>query len=122
MSDNLRDFDEVHIGEDCSELTGTHENGLFFECKFRKLTGLTLKDCDLNHSEFTTQAVREALGFTMTLGCHSFKGVKLSPLLFDLMLSLLTMTTGNDEKRNQLIKVIGERRYESLKRTLEVVE
>lgn len=118
----LREFDKVHIGEDCSLLSGCHENSLFFDCTFTNLNGLTLKDCDLNHSRFTTETIRDALGFTLTLGCHSFKGVEFSPLLFDLMLCLLTMSKGNDGKRRQLIDVIGAKRYEALMRVLNVVE
>jgi len=119
---SLRKWFETHIEEDCSEMSGTHENGLFFGCQFRKLNNLTLKDCDLNRSEFTTEDVREALGFTLTLNCHSFAGVKYSPLLFDLMLMLLVSTEGNDEKRVKLLEVLGKDRYLKLKRILKALE
>lgn len=122
MAEKLREFSETRIGEDCKTLSGHHENGLFFECEFKKLAGLTLKDCDLNRSKFTTDSIRDALGFTMTLGCHSFDKVEYSPLLFDLFLTLATMTKGNDEKRQKLIDVIGRSRYEAIKRTLSAIE
>lgn len=118
----MRTFSAVKIGEDCKTLTGHHENELLFECEFEKLTGLTLRNCDLNRSRFTTKYIRDALGLTVTLDCHSFQNVELSPLLFDLMLALLTKTTGNDHKREQLIGVIGEQRYEAFKRALDETE
>jgi hypothetical protein len=116
--ETLRTFSEIHIDEDCQDLTGNHENGLFFNCKFSNVRGLTLKNCDLNKSKFLTDSVKDALDFTVTLNCHSFRDVELSPLMFDLMLSLLTMTTGNDEKRKQLLDVIGQGRAAALLRVL----
>lgn len=118
----LRQFDDIQIGKDCTELTGDHQNKLFFECEFSKLNGLTLKNCVLDRSKFTTQSVKDALGLTVTLDCFSFKDVEMSPLLFDLFLSLLTMTKGNDEKRAALIDVIGKSRAESLNRLLRCIE
>lgn len=120
--DHLHTFTEEHIFEDCRDLTGVHENGLFFGCEFDKLNGLTLKDCDLNRSNFKTDSVRDALGFTLSLSCMSFRNVTFSPLLFDLMLSLLCMSAGNDEKREQLKTVIGPERAEALLRVLKATE
>jgi hypothetical protein len=114
----LRKFSEIHIDEDCSAMSGPHENGLFFNCRFNKLNGLTLTDCDLNGSRFETNTVRDALGFTLTLGCHSFSGVEYSPLLFDLLIVLMTMSKGNDEKRQKLIDVIGVDRHAVLMKIL----
>lgn len=118
----LRKFNNISIGKDCTQLTGTHENELFFECMFNKLTDLTLKNCVLDRSQFATASVRDALGLTVTLDCHSFSGVELSPLVFDLILSLLLMTKGNDEKRIKLEEVIGKERVAVLRRLLKVTE
>ncbi len=118
----LHNFSEEHIKEDCRELTGLHENGLFFGCSFEKLRGLSLKDCDLNRSKFLTESVRDALGFTLTLSCLSFRGVEYSPLLFDLMLSLMVMSKGNDEKRKKILEVIGADRAEAIQRVLGATE
>jgi hypothetical protein len=118
----LRNFTEEHIREDCAELTGQHENSLLYDCRFRKLSGLTLKDCDLCHSRFDTQSIKEALGFTMTLSCLSFNDVELSDTLFDALLALIMMTRGNDEKREKLRAVVGEKRMAALQRVLKGVE
>lgn len=118
----LRHFNQTHIDEDCRDITGSHYNELFFNCAFDKLNGLVLQDCDLNQSQFLTSKVEDALGFTLTLNCHSFKDVTLSPLLFDLMLILLVMSKSNDAKREALLDVIGRRRAEALLRLLERVE
>jgi hypothetical protein len=109
QSDKLRDFSSVRIEEDCKGLEGHHENELFYGCSFKDLRGLTLKDCDLNQSKFETDRLAEAKGFTLTLDCHSFRGVQYSPLLFDLMLYLLSNTEGNDEKRQKLRELLGDR-------------
>lgn len=122
MQTALRQFSELHIDEDCRDLTGQHENGLFFNCKFEKLNGLTLKDCDLNRSQFVTETLRDALGLTLTLDCFSFKGVELSPLLFDLLLLMLHISAGNDEKRERLLDVIGQHRAAQLLRIIEGLE
>ena len=118
----LRVFDEQHIREDCSQLAGTYDNGLFYGCTFDNLNGLTLKDCDLNASTFITETIREALGFTLSLNCLSFKNVEYSPLLFDLFLCLVAMSRGNDEKRAKLAEVVGKERFEALSRILGCVE
>lgn len=118
----LRHFNKTTIGQDCSELTGAHENELFYGCEFDKLNGLTLKHCVLNGSALATTSVKNALGFTVTLDCFSFDGVELSPLLFDLYLSLLLMTKGNEDKKELLIEVIGRKRAESLQRLLKCTE
>jgi len=118
----LRHFSEEHIREDCTTMTGEHEDGLFFGCRFDRLNGLTLKDCDLNRSEFQTEKVRDALGFTLTLSCLSFRNVKFSALLFDLMLCLLSMSAGNDEKRAKLRDVVGAGRFDTLMRVLKGIE
>lgn len=118
----LRHFDEQHIREDCSEMKGAHENALFYGCKFDKLNGLTLKNCDLNKSHFTTESIRDALGFTMTLECMSFRNVEYSPLLFDLFLCLAAMSSGNDEKREKLKDIVGRQRFEALTRILNCTE
>lgn len=118
----MRKFTERHIEEDCSELKGDHENGLFFGCTFRKLNDLSLKNCDLNGSQFKTEGIRDALGFTVTLDCHSYKGVELSEDLFDLQLLLLYQTLGNDEKRKKLLDVVGKERAERFLRIMSHLE
>lgn len=118
----LRKFSKIHIKEDNKDTTGLHENELFFECEFKKLNGLTLKDCDLNRSKFVTDDLRDALGFTLTLDCNSFTNVEYSPLLFDLFLLMAYKSKGNDEKRDKLLDVIGRERAEKLLRILSFLE
>lgn len=118
----LRNFNTSHIDEDCSGVTGFHENELFFNCGFTNLRGLTLKDCDLNKSYFNPQKIQEALGFTVTLDCHSFADVELNPLAFDLIICLLLKTKGNTEKRKKLVDVIGKERLLQLLREMSTLE
>ncbi len=122
MAESLREFNQVHIDEDCRGLSGTHTNELFFNCVFDKLSGLNLVDCDLNESKFKTSSIQDALGFSMTLDCFSFKGVEYSPLLFDLLVVLMSLTHGNDEKRRKLVDVIGPEKMQAMKRVLGVMD
>lgn len=107
-----RQFSAVHIDEDCTALEGEHDNALFFNCKFKNLKGVTLRNCDLSTSQFVTDDVRDALNFTVTLNCHSFRDVELSETLFDLYLLMLCKSAGNDDKRDKLLDVIGRDRAE----------
>jgi hypothetical protein len=118
----MRDFNATHIDANCEDVSGFHENELFFNCMFKKLNGLTLKNCDLNRSQFNPEEVRDALGFTVTLDCHSFADVKLNPLAFDLILCLLIKSAGNDTKRRKLVDVIGKDRLLALLKEMSTLE
>jgi hypothetical protein len=104
----------AHIDEDCSHLSGHFQKEVFYNCTFKKLNGLVLERCPLNHSRFITEDLKDALDFTMTLGCLSFENVELSPLLFDLLICLMLKTKGNDSKRRALIDVVGKKRVHEL--------
>lgn len=112
----------VHIDEDCTNLTGHHKGDVFFNCTFDKLNGLVLENCDLNHSTFRTSDIRDAMNFTLTLNCFSANNVEYSPLLFDLILCLLLKTEGNTEKRRKLIDVIGRDRVIEILTQLKTLE
>lgn len=116
-------FKEIHIDKDLTWLHSVQlENSLLFNCTLKDLRNLTLKNCDLNRSSFVTDKVSDALGFTLTLDCGSFNNVEYSPLLFDLLLYLLTTTKGNDEKREQLVGLLGKGKTDAFERLLRNVE
>jgi hypothetical protein len=119
----LRQFTQVHIDEDLSNLKGTFENALFFNCKFHSLNGLTLKNCVLDHSHFTASDPKDLLGFTLTLDCFSFEDVELSETVFDTLLLLLCKSKGNTEKRKKIIEqVVGHERSIEILRQLKALE
>lgn len=119
----LRDFSESHIDEDVTHLSGEFENALFFNCKFEKLSGLTLKNCVLDRSQFTATNPRDMLGFTVTLDCHSFSDVELSPEVFDTLLLLICKSSGNTEKRLKIIRdVVGHDRAVQILKQLQTLE
>jgi hypothetical protein len=118
----LVDFQLRHIDEDCESIEGFHEKELFFNCVFKNLNGLTLKDCDLNKSKFLTDRVEDALGFTLTLDCNSFQDVEYSELLFDLLLVLIAKTKGNTEKRRKIVDILGKNRVLELLQSLSSLE
>lgn len=115
-------FRATHIEKDCSQLSGMHDSELFFNCSFKDLRGLTLRNCVLNRSRFLTDTVEQAMGFTLTLDCASFANVEYSEVLFDLLLMLIIKTKGNTEKRRKLIEVLGRERVLELGRILESME
>jgi hypothetical protein len=115
-----RVYSEKHYDEALPRLSGHHENGLFFNCQFDDIRGLTLKDCVLTRSEFVTDTVAKAIGFTMSVGdCNTFADVKYSELLFDLLLCQMIKTKGNTEKRRKLVELLGRDRVHQLLSELE---
>jgi hypothetical protein len=117
------DFRATHIDEDLKGVSiGSRENELFFNCELKDLRGVTLKNCVLTNSRVLTDRVEDALGLTVTLDCHTFEDLELSPLMFDLLLVLLLKTKGNEEKRRKLVEVIGRRRVVELLGELKQVE
>lgn len=123
LGQTLRQWKETHFDENCEQLTGHHDNGLFWNCTFDDLRGLTLKDCVLANSKFKTNDLRKAIGFTLTLGdCNSFKDVEYSEELFDLYLVMALMTKGNTEKRRKLIDLIGRDKARKILNTLSTLE
>lgn len=114
LDSKVHKFSSITMDRDCQGVSGFHDNELFFNCVFKKLNGLTLKNCDLNRSKFITDDLRDALGFTLTLDCNSFSDVEYSELLFDLLLLMLYKSKGNDTKREQLLGVVGRERADKL--------
>jgi hypothetical protein len=123
-SNRLRNFSTSHIDEDLSaeRFTGNHENELFFNCVFKDVRDLTLKNCDMNNSKFLTERPEEALGLTITMDCHTFDNVEVSPFLFDLMLLMLLKTKGNDAKRKAIVELMGKDRVVELLRKIKELE
>lgn len=104
------------ISHDCKTLKGHFKDEIFYDCTFKDLQGLTLDHCVLNKCRFLTDTVEEARGFTLTLNCNSFRNVEFSPLLFDLFICMALKSSGNTEKREKLLDVIGrDRAYELLR-------
>lgn len=119
----LHDYDASHIDQDLSGGIGEHDNELFFNCVFKNIRNAVLKDCNLRHSKFVTDKLEDALGFTMTLGdCGSFEDVEYSPFLFDLLLVMMCKSKGNDEKRKQIVEILGKERIIEILRQLKQVQ
>jgi hypothetical protein len=120
---NLRDFSETHISKDLSNISERRfENALLHGCTFKKLNGVTMERCVLDRARFLTTDPADAQDFTLTLNCHSFRDAEYSEELLDLMLTLLTLTKGNDAKRRALVSVIGKETYLAILRRLTSLE
>lgn len=123
MLPTLRNWNATHIEENCESLQGLHDNELFWNCTLNNLKGVTLKNCVLKGSQVTTKDLKDALGFTLTVGdCGSFRDVKYSEELFDLFLVLMITTSGNTEKRRKLLDVVGKPKVAEILHTLATLE
>jgi hypothetical protein len=119
----LRKYNAEHQDENCETTKGFHENELFWNCTFKELNGLTLKDCVLRNSRFFTEKLEDALGFTFTVGdCHTFEDVEYSEFLFDLFLVMLLKTKGNTEKRRKILDMVGHDRVRDLLQQFKTLE
>lgn len=81
---------------------------LFFGCVLKRLRGTTFEHCSLQGSSMEPDRLEDILGVTMTLDCFSWQYVSLNSLAFDAMLFLLSITKGNDSKREVLKRLISE--------------
>lgn len=118
----LRTWSGVHVDERFPALSGRHNNELFYNCEFNKIANLSLTNCCLDKSKFLATELRDVLGFSVTLNCHSFSDVELSETIFDAILVLLLKTKGNTEKRRKLIDVIGRDRLAVLLKEMSTLE
>lgn len=118
----LHKFSDMFIDKDFVNVTQDFDNALLYNCIWHKLNGVTLKNCDLNHSKIPIQKIEDILNFTVTLNCKSFNNVELSELVFNLFLILLYKTKGNDTKRRKILELIGTEEAKKLLSTLEGIE
>jgi hypothetical protein len=122
--DSMRQYSAIHIDEDLSAgLHGMHENALFYNCTFKNIRDLTLKDCVLTKSRFLTDKLEDAIGFTITLGdCHSFSDVEYSDFLFDLFLVMAIKSNSNTGRRKKLLELVGHDTVRELLREYAAIE
>src|SRR5574343_302204 len=118
-----RQFSEINISADCLNFSDVYkENGLFFDCIFEDLNNASLVRCDLNKSKIKPRTLKDILNVTVTLNCHTFKGVELNELCFDSILTLLCLTEGNELKKQKLISIIGEKKFAAYKKIIGDIE
>jgi hypothetical protein len=122
MQQSKREYSETHIGEDCSQLRGRFFNALFYDCIFSRCDGLELSNCVLEHTKLTATEPEDILGVTLTLNCHTFKNLELSPDAFDLLLLLICKMKGNTEKRRAITDIVGRERTIELLRRMRTLE
>lgn len=119
----LHKFDDEFIDKDLSnKLLGEYDNVLFYNCVFDNISNVRLINCDLNRSNFKTNSIEKCRNFAVTLECKSFTNVQLSEFLFDLLLTLIYKTKGNDSKRRKLMEVIGKDRLKEIMSLIEDLE
>lgn len=110
----LRHWNFTHIDEHIPHLTGYHENELFYNCTIDDMSGATLVNCCMTQSKLTADSLEQISNLAMTFDCHSFTDAELSPLAFDFLLALLIKSKGNDERRQQLVNILGRDRLVEL--------
>lgn len=82
---------------------------LFYACQFQKLTGVVFERCCLVGSSWKPRHAEDLLGITVTMDCFTFDGLEMNELAFDAFLYMLTMTRGNDQKREMVRRLIDPR-------------
>lgn len=114
---------EQHVYEEKPAIQGRRFlRALFFGCILKRLRGTTMEHCSLQQSSIEPDKLEDLLGFTITLDCFSWKYVKLNSLAFDAMLFLLSITIGNDEKREVLKRLISDKNKKELEQGFEQLE
>lgn len=110
MPTPLRTYSETHIDEHIPVLSGYYDNALFYNCTIDAVKDAQLHNCVLTSSKFNLNDLSAIQGLTVTLDCYSFGKVELSETAFDFLLMLLIKSSGNIEKREKLIDVLGGKR------------
>lgn len=118
-----RNYSEEFYNKDCRLLKGRYVNTLFYNCLFDDLRGLELIDCVLDGSRFITDTPQKMLGFSVTLNCHSFQNVELSPQVMNTLLLVLCKSKGNENARRTIINdVVGKATSAQILRKLSTLE
>jgi hypothetical protein len=82
-----------------------------------------MNNCVLEHSKLTATEPEDILGVSLTLNCHTFKNLELTPDAFDLLLLLMCKMKGNTEKRRAIVdQVVGRERTVELLRKMRHLE
>ena len=115
-----REWRAIHIDEDLGDVSGRHfENELFCRCRVTGIAHARFIDCDLRNSSLDVNDLRKLIGAVVSLSCYTFDSVALSRLSFDAFLFLLSLTKGNDDKRQRLQELIDPQHMMYLRRAFE---
>jgi hypothetical protein len=99
---------ESHHDEDLSEIRGRRfSRTLFATCRFEDMRGAHFEHCCFIYSKIQPRSLSDILGVTLTLDCFTFDTLEFNELGLDAILYLLTMTKGNDEKREIIKRLIS---------------
>ena len=79
---------------------------LFVNCTIQEVRGAVFEHCAMVGSKLDPQSLTDILGFTATLDCLMFEGWEWNELAMDAMLYLLSLTKGNDERRDVLRRMV----------------
>jgi len=113
----LRKYAATHFNEELSGLFGRRfSNELFSGCTFGSVRGAEFAHCVMHDCVLEAEDMRDILGVTLTLDCHTFGGVRFSPTALDAILFLLTTTKGNDATRQKIEAAIDPERLEKFRR------
>lgn len=95
---------------------------LFANCRLQRMRGAIFEHCSLQFSRMEPEHLDDILGVTITLDCFSFEDVQYNALALDSILYLLTLTRGNDEKRELLRRAITPEKLEAFNRLFKTME
>lgn len=81
---------------------------LFYNCRFENIRNATFNQCCLLNSKFDARTLADVLGVTMSLDCFTFSGLEFNDVALSSVVQLLSMTKGNDDKREVLRRLASD--------------
>jgi hypothetical protein len=97
--DPLRFFSQVIKDQKNLNLEGQgFVRALFVNCQITRLRNTTLAKCTMSGCSLEPADIRDILGITITLNCHTWDHFRMSPLTLDAILYLITRGAAPEEQ------------------------
>ena len=110
------EYSETHFRETL-DLTGQRiQNALFRDCTITGLRKALLLDCEFPGCKVAIDNPLDFLDLTLTLNCWAFDDVALSETVFDALVYLISLGSGNDRKRQALRDLVEPQRLRLFER------
>lgn len=118
-----RRFSEIHEDEDLPDIRGRgFVRALFSKCRFKNMRKSHLVGCTMDQCTVETDDPRDILDVTLTLNCHTFRNLRLSPAAFDALLYVATMSAPDEETREKARAALDPERRKLFDRIFPTME
>jgi hypothetical protein len=97
-----RRFSAVYENTDFPSLRGRgFVRALFSDCTFHDIRKVHFVNCTMENCRIETEDPRDLLEATITINCHTFRNLKLSPAAFDALLFVISMAAPDEDMRTR---------------------